>query len=39
MPGANHAFFDDTSAARYDPAAAELAWQRTVAFLAANLED
>ena len=31
--GANHAFNNDTSAARYDPAAARLAWDRTIAFL------
>lgn len=31
--GANHAFNNDTSAARYDEAAATLAWERTVAFL------
>jgi len=31
--GANHAFNNDTNAARYDKAAAELAWGRTVAFL------
>jgi carboxymethylenebutenolidase len=31
--GANHAFNNDTNAARYDQAAAELAWGRTVAFL------
>jgi carboxymethylenebutenolidase len=31
--GANHAFNNDTNAARYDPAAAELAWSRTIAFL------
>lgn len=31
--GANHAFNNDTNAARYDEAAAELAWRRTVAFL------
>ena len=30
--GVNHAFNNDTSAARYDKAAADLAWQRTVAF-------
>jgi carboxymethylenebutenolidase len=30
--GANHAFNNDTSAARYDKAAADLAWGRTVAF-------
>lgn len=32
-PGVNHAFHNDTSAARYDRAAAELAWSRTVEFL------
>jgi carboxymethylenebutenolidase len=32
-PGVNHAFHNDTSAARYDKAAAELAWSRTIAFL------
>jgi carboxymethylenebutenolidase len=31
--GANHAFNNDTSAARYDKEAADLAWSRTVAFL------
>src|SRR5690606_36299155 len=31
--GVNHAFHNDTAAARYDVAAAELAWSRTVAFL------
>ena len=30
--GVNHAFHNDTSAARYDKAAAELAWSRTIAF-------
>ncbi len=30
--GAQHAFHNDTSAARYDKAAAELAWGRAVAF-------
>lgn len=35
--GVNHAFNNDTSAARYDKAAAELAWSRTVAFLRDNL--
>ena len=35
--GAQHAFHNDTSAARYDKAAAELAWSRTVAFLKAAL--
>ncbi|NKN38624.1 dienelactone hydrolase family protein [Agrobacterium sp. a22-2] len=35
--GVNHAFNNDTSAARYDKAAAELAWTRTVAFLKKHL--
>jgi carboxymethylenebutenolidase len=35
--GANHAFFNDTSEARYDPEAAALAWERTLAFLRASL--
>ncbi|MBB2971090.1 dienelactone hydrolase family protein [Mesorhizobium sp. RMAD-H1] len=30
--GANHAFNNDTSAARYDKEAADLAWSRTIAF-------
>jgi carboxymethylenebutenolidase len=30
--GANHAFNNDTSAERYDKAAAELAWKRTIRF-------
>ena len=30
--GVNHAFHNDTSAARYDEAAAKLAWQRTLEF-------
>ncbi len=30
--GVNHAFHNDTSAARYDEAAARLAWQRTLEF-------
>lgn len=30
--GANHAFNNDTSAARYDKAAADLAWSRSVGF-------
>lgn len=33
-PGVNHAFHNDTSAERYDRAAAALAWQRTLAFFA-----
>jgi len=32
-PGANHAFNNDTNAARYDKEAADLAWARTIAFL------
>jgi carboxymethylenebutenolidase len=36
-PGVNHAFNNDTNEARYDRAAADLAWQRTVAFFRANL--
>ena len=35
--GANHAFNDDTSAARYDKAAADLAWSRTMALFKENL--
>ncbi len=35
--GVNHAFNNDTSAARYDKAAADLAWSRTVAFLKETL--
>ena len=35
--GANHAFNNDTNAARYDKEAAELAWRRTVGFLKKNL--
>lgn len=35
--GVNHAFSNDTSAARYDKAAADLAWSRTVEFLKAKL--
>ena len=29
-PGTQHAFFNDTSPARYDEEAAALAWQRTL---------
>jgi carboxymethylenebutenolidase len=36
-PGVNHAFNNDTSAARYDKAAADLAWTRTVGFLKSHL--
>ncbi len=35
--GANHAFNNDTNAARYDKAAADLAWRRTIEFLRKNL--
>lgn len=35
--GVNHAFNNDTSAARYDKAAADLAWARTVEFFKKNL--
>jgi carboxymethylenebutenolidase len=35
--GANHAFNDDTNSARYDEAAAKLAWQRTLALFKANV--
>ncbi|MEH3106698.1 MAG: dienelactone hydrolase family protein [Sphingomonas fennica] len=36
-PGKNHAFHNDTSAARYDREAADLSWDRTIAFLKAHL--
>lgn len=36
-PGTQHAFNNDTSAARYDAAAARLAWERTMAFFARHL--
>jgi carboxymethylenebutenolidase len=35
--GANHAFNNDTSAERYDKAAADLAWNRTLAFFKKHL--
>ena len=35
--GANHAFNNDTSEARYNKAAADLAWSRTVEFFRKNL--
>lgn len=35
-PDVDHAFHNDTSAERYNAAAAKLAWERTVAFLAAQ---
>ena len=36
-PGTQHAFNNDTGAARYNKAAADLAWGRTLAFLKENL--
>jgi carboxymethylenebutenolidase len=36
-PGTQHAFNNDAGGARYNKAAAELAWSRTLAFLAQNL--
>lgn len=36
-PGTQHAFFNDTGAARYNKAAADLAWTRTLAFFKENL--
>lgn len=36
-PGVDHAFHNDTSPARYDEAAAKLAWDRTIAFLRETL--
>jgi carboxymethylenebutenolidase len=36
--GAQHAFHNDTNAARYDEEAAQLAWQRTVDFLGQHLK-
>ena len=35
--GVNHAFNNDNSAARYDKAASDLAWSRTVEFFRKNL--
>jgi len=35
--GVNHAFNNDTSAERYDKAAADLAWKRTLAFFGQHL--
>lgn len=37
-PGVDHAFNNDTSAERYDAAAAALAWDRTIAFLHKHLD-
>jgi carboxymethylenebutenolidase len=36
-PNVNHAFNNDTSGARYNKEAADLAWQRTLAFFKENL--
>ena len=36
-PGTEHAFHNDTSAARYNKEAAELAWERTIAFFRQTL--
>jgi carboxymethylenebutenolidase len=36
-PGTQHAFNNDTGAARYNKAAADLAWERSIAFFKANL--
>ena len=36
--GVNHAFHNDTSAARYNEAAAKLAWQRTLDFWGKHLK-
>lgn len=36
--GAEHAFQNDTAGARYNKAAADLAWSRTIAFFKANLK-
>lgn len=36
-PGTQHAFNNDTGAARYNQAAADLAWSRTIAFFKQNL--
>jgi carboxymethylenebutenolidase len=36
--GVNHAFHNDTSQARYDAAAAKLAWGRTIEFLNRTLQ-
>ncbi len=38
-PNSQHAFNNDTNAARYDKATADLAWGRTIAFLKKNLGD
>jgi carboxymethylenebutenolidase len=38
-PGVDHAFNNDTSAERYDKAAADLAWGRTIEFFHRHLDD
>jgi carboxymethylenebutenolidase len=38
-PGVNHAFNNDTNAARYNKEAADLAWSRTIAFFRKHLGD
>jgi carboxymethylenebutenolidase len=38
-PGVQHAFHNDTSQARYNEAAAKLAWERTLAFFGKHLND
>ncbi|MET0605500.1 MAG: dienelactone hydrolase family protein, partial [Beijerinckiaceae bacterium] len=38
-PNSQHAFNNDTNAARYDKATADLAWGRTIAFLKKHLGD
>lgn len=37
-PGAKHAFLNDTNPGRYNKEAAQLAWQRTIAFLKEKLK-
>jgi carboxymethylenebutenolidase len=37
--GAQHAFYNDTNAARYNKEAAQLAWQRTISFLKERLKE
>jgi carboxymethylenebutenolidase len=37
-PGTQHAFHNDTSAARFDAAAAQLSWDRTIAFFQERLQ-
>jgi carboxymethylenebutenolidase len=37
-PGTQHGFHNDSTAARYDEAAAKLAWQRTIDFFATTLK-